>query len=310
MKVITRVETVSKSSISKAVYHNLRIKNLPHTSSDKLIKVIHSNISDFEIDGKIYKPIIDSIDNFIEYLHTLWDYVQLTRVKKGLKPFRRNTNPYIEFIIAFDKNSRDFVNDPKNWPALDKRAYKFIKMLEEKFGIKAVLGVRHSDETTTHYHILFLNYSWDKQKTFTKLFKSKREFAQLQDLVTECFEDLGFQRGEKYDPSKHKYKQIHKSVWQLHKELPKEIEAKRRELERLEKKISELQDQLKTLSKVEQEKKKQLRELMEKHQYLSSDYKRLVEILLRVKRQLETFGLTIDRNGNIIRLSDGPSNEL
>lgn len=247
MKVITRVETVSKDRIAKAVYHNLRLKEVPHADRNGEISLIFSAKYRLRIEGKLYEPIIESPEDWVDYLHALWNYVQYIRLKEGLKPFRRNTNPIVEFIIVFSKDSRDFVNDSKNWEVLDGRAKKFIKRLEEEYGIKVILGVRHSDETTTHYHILAINYSFKWKKTFTKLFRSRKEFSRLQDLVAESFKDLGFQRGEKYDPSKHTYKQIHKSIWELHKELPKEIEAKREELKRIEEDIEKRKGELKKL---------------------------------------------------------------
>jgi chromosome segregation ATPase len=196
----------------------------------------------------------------------------------------------VEFIIAFSKEARDFVNNPENWEKLDERARKYIKLLEEKFGILPIIGVRHSDETTTHYHILFLNYSIKYKKTFTKLFKNRREFSQLQDLVAEVFSDLGFKRGEKYDPSKHTHKAIHKSVRELHKELPKEIEQKRKELAELDKIIAE---KLKTLEQLKEKEavliniNKEIERLKPTLQSLQSRKRKEEEELFKLLRKKE-----------------------
>jgi chromosome segregation ATPase len=249
MKVITRMQTISRDKIPKAIKHDLRLARIPHADSSKPINVIFKTTYAIEIKGKKYAPLIKDYEGLIDAIFGYWNYINYLRLKQGKKAFRRNTRPVVEFIIAFDREARDFVNNPENWEKLDERARKYIKLLEEKFGILPIIGVRHSDETTTHYHILFLNYSTKYKKTFTKLFKNRREFSQLQDLVAEVFSDLGFKRGEKYDPSKHTHKAIHKSVRELHKELPKEIEQKRKELAELDKIIAE---KLKTLEQLKE----------------------------------------------------------
>jgi hypothetical protein len=261
MKVITRMQTVSKDRIPKAIKHDFRLVDIPHSDSSKPINVIFKTTYAVEIDGKKYAPIIKNYEDLIYAIFGYWNYINYLRVKQGKKAFRRSTRPVVEFIIAFDREARDFVNNPENWEKLDERAKKYIKLLEEKFGILPIIGVRHSDQTTTHYHILFLNYSVKHKKTFTKLFKNRKEFSQLQDLVAEVFQDLGFKRGEKYDPSKHTHKAIHKSVRELHKDLPREIEQKRKELQQLENLIAEKEKELAELNKEIEQKRKELAEL-------------------------------------------------
>jgi vacuolar-type H+-ATPase subunit I/STV1 len=261
MKVITRSETISKDKIPKLIKHDLRLVNIPHADSSKPINVIFKTSYSVKIDGTVYSPIIRDWNDLTDAIFGYWNYINYLRVKQGKKPFRKSTRPVVEFIIAFDKEARDFVNNPENWEKLDERAKKYIKLLEERFGIIPLVAVRHSDETTTHYHILFLNYSVKHKKTFTKLFKNRREFSQLQDLVAEVFSDLGFKRGEKYNPEIHKHKAIHKSVRELHKELPKEIEQKRKELQQLENLIAEKEKELAELNKEIEQKRKELAEL-------------------------------------------------
>jgi len=302
------METVSKERIAKAVKHNLRLSKVPHSNPESPVNIIFSPKYVFKVEGKKYKPVIRREEDYIDYIKAFWNYVQYKRLKEGKKAFRRNTNPAVEFIIAFDKEARDFVNNPQNWEELDKRAKKFIKTLEEKFGIKAVVGVRHSDETTTHYHILFMNYSFKQGKTFTKVFKSKREFSQLQDLVAEAFKDLGFERGEKYDPNKHTHKQIHKSIWELHKELPKEIEQKRQELKALEELIEQRKKEAEALKELKR-KKEQLEKEIEELKMIEariSERRKLLEKLLQeeeAKRsELEDLEEQIKRKRNTIKI--------
>ncbi len=74
-----------------------------------------------------------------------------------------------------------------------KRSAKFLKKLEEKFGVKILYQTLHNDEKTKHVQFMFSSYNFDNHRVFKsnlKKFDLKILGVELQDMIAKEFEDM------------------------------------------------------------------------------------------------------------------------
>jgi len=274
MKVLFRMERIKRENITKAVKHDFRLTYIPHANPDEPIEVVYKLPSfNATIDGKTYKVKLSDYSKLPDYFLGGWDYINLKRLEKGLSPFRKNTAPAVEFIIAFSKDSREFVNNPENWKKLDEKVREYLEILKKEYGVIPIVAVRHSDETTTHYHILAFNFSPKTGKTLTKTF-TRKELSRLQDLLAETFKPLGFERGKKYTPQTPPEQRRHKKPAILRMELEQEIHQ-------LEQQRKKLLQELELLHLRREEEELRLKELQQQLQSINKELEEKQQILLR-----------------------------
>ena len=137
------------------------------------------------------------------------------------KRLRKDANLFLSGIITFSRDARGLVN--ANPP--DAQAQEFARQFAEKNRVKLLYLVRHSDETTTHYHCLWENISENGESVKNKL--SPPVLSKYQDAAGQVFSPVGIVRGtpkaERIARGDDASKTIHRSVRRLHEYLPREL---------------------------------------------------------------------------------------
>ena len=149
-------------------------------------------------------------------------FEQSQRIRKATrKAPRKDANFFLGGILTFDKSARELVN--RQSP--DALAEKFVNDLAAQYGVKVIYLVRHSDESTIHYHFLLENINEQGRAVTNKL--NRQALARLQDKAGEVFSEIGLSRGikkiERLAKGEDYSKTVHRSVRELHDDLPKEI---------------------------------------------------------------------------------------
>ncbi len=149
-------------------------------------------------------------------------FEQSQRIRKATrKAPRKDANFFLGGILTFDKLARDLVNQQPP----DVLAEKFVNEISAHYGVKVIYLVRHSDESTNHYHFLLENINEQGRAVTNQL--NKQALARLQDKAGEAFSEIGLSRGikkiERLAKGEDYSKTVHRSVQELHNDLPKEI---------------------------------------------------------------------------------------
>ena len=154
---------------------------------------------------------------------------------KGLLGFSAKAQPDIESLAKEDQ---------------DRRFKKAAEAVAAALGTTLVGLVVHRDEAVLHAHFVLDGYGHDGKPLSTKL--TKGTCSGLQDTVATAYADLGITRGkylaERIQDGEDYAKTIHRSVRELHRDLPRELEAvraqvaaKRAELDALEKAMADVE---------------------------------------------------------------------
>lgn len=197
---------------------------------------------------------------------------QVSELRK-IRSWRKDAVTHKTMIVTFDNEfylNRDRIDRDE----LDRCMIEFTDKFCKKNHCEISYIVRHEDETTPHYHVTFTNYNTQKNTTH----KLKQvDLSATQDLAGASFSPIGINRGikkadrlamarqafpQKNDESDRDYSRrikrssnvIHRSVAQMHIDLPEELSELRLEVENariaesknralLEKAIKKLQEQ-------------------------------------------------------------------
>ena len=149
-------------------------------------------------------------------------FEQSQRIRKATrKSPRKDANFFLSGVLTFDKSARDLVNQQSP----DALAEKFVNDLAAQYGVKVIYLVRHSDESTNHFHFMLENI--DKQGKAMTNRLNRQALARLQNKAGEVFSEIGLSRGikkiERLAKGEPYAKTVHRSVRELHDDLPKEI---------------------------------------------------------------------------------------
>lgn len=153
--------------------------------------------------------------------------------KRSKRKIQKNTERFSTGIFTFSQTMKeDYKNSPEVFNNCSK---KFCEKLEEEFGLQISYAELHLDETTPHVHILFDNISKIDGKSIRRNITPDK-LSKAQTLMGECFEPMGYKRGE--ENSKRKHLNV--------KELHEINEAK----EKLKNELKGFKDELKLFDKI------------------------------------------------------------
>lgn len=149
-------------------------------------------------------------------------FEQFQRIRKATrKAPRKDANLFLGGILTFDKSARNLVNQESP----DALAEKFVNDLAAQYGVKVIYLVRHSDESTNHFHFMLENIDEQGKAITNRL--NRQTLARLQDKAGEVFSEIGLSRGikkiERLEKGEDYSKTVHRSVRELHDDLPREV---------------------------------------------------------------------------------------
>ena len=147
------------------------------------------------------------------------------------RTWRKDMASFCEVIITFgtdrEKEPKEGLNDEEskfiNENIQMDRVMRFINAYCAKHGVKCLLVAEHNDEKTKHYHIIFINYNFEKHANlrFSGRSKTAKFGKELQDMGAEAFEGQVL-RGKS---SKNRHKNLTK-MHQIAREYKSEQELK------------------------------------------------------------------------------------
>lgn len=152
-------------------------------------------------------------------------FEQSLRIRKATKKApRKDANFFLSAVISFSKEARQMVNE--NPPeSLDTLAVKYAEDFSSKFDVKLLYCGVHVDESTRHYQFFTENINGKGNSLKNQL--TKKDLSALQDRAGEIFAEVGLSRGikkiERIANGEDYSKTVHRSVKQLHEDLPREI---------------------------------------------------------------------------------------
>ena len=125
--------------------------------------------------------------------------------------------------------TEDFYNDRTSF---DRCAADFIQRINEELGLQTISAIVHLDEKTPHIHLGFDNIDKTTGKGIRRTINPKK-LSKAQDIMGECFEGMGYERGKKS-------KARHMGVKEMH------------DLEKFQEELLNLEIEIDKLEKVKQ----------------------------------------------------------
>jgi hypothetical protein len=142
---------------------------------------------------------------------------------------RKDANFFICGVIGFSKEARNFVleNPPHVLSA------RFVEEISVQFGVKPLYCVYHGDESSGHFQFLIENIDKEGKAATNRL--KKKTLVDLQNRAGEIFAEIGLSRGTpkavRVARGEDYSKIIHRSVKELHEDLPLEIQGLKEEVQ-------------------------------------------------------------------------------
>ena len=155
----------------------------------------------------------------------------------------------VEGIVTFSRAAQPIVLE--NLEQAHARALALVEQIVRTHGHGAELEslVYHGDESAPHYHFLLEGVGADGRAVLQRF--QRREGTHLQDLAGLAFAPMGIQRGipliERMQRGDDRSKIVHRSVRQLHADLPRELAAKQRQVAAVAVDLAELQAKANTI---------------------------------------------------------------
>jgi len=174
----------------------------------------------------IAPPASDSMtETALERRRARYDRGDLARYPRSI---RRDAAIALEGILTFGTDSQPII-ERLPYDEQERRYRAAAEAIAEQLGTDVAGLVIHRDESAPHCHFTLHGYSPDGMPAASRL--NKGQLSKVQDVAAQAFGDLGIERGKRIgariadgeDPSAY----INKSVAELHRDLPAEVEAAR-----------------------------------------------------------------------------------
>jgi len=190
-----RIEkNVTTEKVRNQMYHDFRIHRPKNVDNDR----IHLNRTLYQSED--FLAIKNKVKGVGKYAKAYQEF-QDDKVKQitGRK-LQKNTERFFTGISTF---SPTMAEDYKSNPSLfNECALMFISRLEA-LRLKPLYVELHLDETTPHFHFTFDNIG-DDGKSIRRNIKP-RDLRDIQSLMGECFEPMGYERGESKETTLRKH---------------------------------------------------------------------------------------------------------
>lgn len=173
---------------------------------------------------------------------------EMTKERSKIRNWQSHMCSHMSGLIGFGLDADAKLLNPST---MDACAKAYLKDFCERHHVEALYLIRHMDESNPHYQFVTTNYNSSKKQT---LRLNRDDLRQEQDSIGNAFTKLGLRRGidkqERLKQASNKLNQpaingkysaevwkeanvIHRSVKQLHEDLPLEVEAKKEEIQAL-----------------------------------------------------------------------------
>jgi len=165
---------------------------------------------------------------------------KLREQRQSKRALKKNINVAVAGILTFSSDALKTI-DTLDKSKQDELIMSAVKRISDTYDVDLSGLVVHRDEASIHCHFQFVGYN--KQGYPLSNTIKLGDFSKLQDIAAEAFKEYNIGRGK---PKKQRIqdgddysKTIHRSVRQLHEDLPAEIQKKQEQKAEIEKQIAE-----------------------------------------------------------------------
>jgi len=190
-----RIEkNISTEKVRNQMYHDFRT----HTPKNVDKELIHLNETLYESESFLaIQKEVKGVGKYAKALQIKQD--EYVKAKTGRK-LQKNTERFFSGIATFSSSmSEDYKSSPERFKEC---SLMFISRLQEK-GLKPLYAQLHLDETTPHFHFTFDNIG-DDGKSIRRNIR-KQQLRDIQTIMGECFESMGYERGISAEITKRKH---------------------------------------------------------------------------------------------------------
>ena len=235
MKISVRIETRTRANATGQRNHDMRTGRQP-----SYVDPARSNLN-----SVIYAP--EPTGNMLR------ECEERRKRRETKRAMRTDAAIAISGIITFDKEAAEYVKN-LSIEEQDKLFLQSARDVAESMGTTLTGLVVHRDEFSPHAHFQCPAVRLDGYPVSKGL--DRESFSKLQDVAAVAWADHGIERGEKKTDKVQRLRNegktvaeitaetVHRSVKQLHEDLPLEIANRERESEELKAKLSKNRDLL------------------------------------------------------------------
>lgn len=265
--VVVRLERLSNKELSHQRRHDLRtFKNAPN----------YIDTTRTHLNSILIQPIANR--------KKLLEVVSQRRANRKRK-LKRDAVLLWSGLIGFGHEAQEKI-ERLSKDEQDKLFYNVVKAIADYLETDIESLVVHRDETAVHCHFTLFNHTRDGTTLSKKL--KPQVLSEIQDLASQVLRENGLDigRGKKkfhrlIDNEPYS-KVVHRTVRQLHRDLPFELEELKERVEKLKAIEVELIEKIKT----NEERIKRLQEKIEKY---SQDEKAYQEKIAQAEKTLQTY---------------------
>lgn len=149
--------------------------------------------------------------------------------KHNKRKWQKNSQHFIEGIITFSTDAK-----LQNKAQLDRSATATLRSIIKEHNLRPgsiISLIRHEDESRPHYHFQMINQQRNGKSARCSFDRSA--LSNLQDIAGQSFKKMNIHRGKsklsRIQTGEPFSSTINRSVQELHRDLPSEIEAKEKE---------------------------------------------------------------------------------
>lgn len=287
MTVSVRVETNSTSGAGGQRSHDLRIGKQPdyvdssrsHLNSTIVPCLTPKELSKICLDRRV-------------------DRAQTQGAKRQPRSMKKDATIMIAGIITFGKEAQPHI---RNLPDGEQNELfrQTVELVAKELGTTVAGLVVHRDESAPHAHFQLPGYGVDGSPISKKI--NLPMCSKIQDIGAKPFNKIGIHRGERVSERRERgedySKTIHRSVRQLHSDLPKELEAAQEKVAEMESRVEKTEGKL-----------AEVREKLAQEQDSNDDLKTKNETLqkeqIRLEKRLKAYEKRLqDREAELTRLA-------
>lgn len=222
--VSTRIKAVGSAKAVQGLMHDTRFTIPGYLRRYPEVK-FHSFEEDFTIGFNGDKD--DELKAYCRavIMDSVREQQKIYKEKVGQKADSKG-NWTITGVLTFSESSVDGVENDK----LLELGKKAVRKIAAELNVKPLYVSLHLDEKTPHLHYQLENLNRETGRTVARTIK-KPVLSKLQDLAGEVFSEIGLKRGQSRDTTGRRYKTV--------------AEGHREELKQYEKRIQDMQEEIK-----------------------------------------------------------------
>lgn len=220
-----RIAKLTSSGANNQISHDMRLNSPKYVNKE--LSVLNKMIKGLKLDKGFVKSHIEQQKTLIK--------------EKTGRSAQESAEFFSSAIMTF---SEEMAEDYKNNPQLfEELSLKFIDEIEKRFGFQVIYAKLHLDEKTPHIHLMLDNISKKDGKGVRRRTNPKI-LSDIQTLIGECFEPMGYERGE----SSFTTNRRHLNVKQMH-EITEAFNSVKDSLEALQDEKEALADLIDRISR-------------------------------------------------------------